>query len=170
MNVRSAIVALALAVAGSFVGLVPATAADPMTPMQYLVGKWQCNGSFPASGKTIASTIRFELDLGGAAIVKHHDDVAPATYHALETWVYQADTKRYAATIADNFGGIRGFASDGWQGPVLTWQGNAAKPSEKFVYTTISPDKMRIDWDIARDGTHFVLGDTLMCLRERGPG
>ncbi|GAC1389632.1 MAG: hypothetical protein NVSMB31_05770 [Vulcanimicrobiaceae bacterium] len=167
---RKATVALAFAVAASFVCPLPAAASDPMIPMQYLIGKWQCNGTFPASGKSITSTIRFELDLGGAAIVKHHDDVAPASYRALETWVYQPDSKRYAATVADNFGGIRGFVSDGWQGQTLTWQGNAAKPAEQFVYTSIAPDKMRVDWQIARDGAHFVLGDTLTCLRERGPG
>ncbi|MDP9018963.1 MAG: hypothetical protein M3N19_11680 [Candidatus Eremiobacteraeota bacterium] len=169
MSIRRAVFALALSATGSFLCPIPATASDPMVPMQYLVGKWTCNGSFPASGKSIASTIRFDLDLGGAALVKHHDDLAPGSYHAIEVWVYQPDSKHYALTITDNFGGIRGFTSDSWQAQTLTVQGNAAKPAEKFIYTNLSPDTMRVDWEIARDGAHFVLGDTLACARERGP-
>ena len=142
-----------------------AATSDPIAPMHYLLGKWDCHGSFAASGKSIASTIRFDLDLAGAAIVKHHDDLAPATYHAMETWVYQPGSKHYATAITDNFGGIRQFSSDGWKDSVLTWRGDVAKPAEKFVYTQVSESKMRVEWQLARDGANFVVGDTLECLK-----
>jgi hypothetical protein len=134
--------------------------------LSYFLGTWNCSGSFPASGKTIASTMRFESDLGGAAVVKHHDDVPPNTFHAIEAWNYSPTDKRFNDAIADNFGGVRIFVSDGWIGDVFTW--NSApevKPMQQFVYTRLSSTSMRVDWHVSKDGTHYVVGDTLMCTK-----
>ncbi|MBV8375334.1 MAG: hypothetical protein JO302_07460, partial [Candidatus Eremiobacteraeota bacterium] len=86
---------------------------DPLTSLAFFVGTWTCNGVFPSSGKTIASAMTFSGDLSGKALVKHHDDRPPSTYHAIEVWVYSDSDKRYNAAIADNFGGVREFASPG---------------------------------------------------------
>jgi hypothetical protein len=134
--------------------------------LSYFLGTWSCNGSFPASGKTIASTMRFESDLGGSAIVKHHDDVPPATFHAIEAWNYSAADKRFNDAIADNFGGVRIFVSDGWNGDVFTWSSAPeVKPMQQFVYTRLSSTSMRVDWQVSKDGTHYVVGDTLTCTK-----
>jgi len=134
--------------------------------LAYFVGSWRCDGSFPASGKTISSTMRFERDLGGTAILKHHDDIPPAGYHAVETWAYSPSDHHFNNGIADNFGGLRRFASDGWNGTTLTWtSAPEVTPKQQFVYVRVTDSEMRVDWQVARDGTNYVVGDTLTCKR-----
>jgi hypothetical protein len=145
-----------------------AGAAEPQTPihvMESLLGHWRCDGVFPASGKTIASTMRFDADLGGAAVLKHHDDIAPATYRAVEAWTYDAKGKQFNAAIVDNFGGTRRFSSGGWEGDTLTWtSAPEVQPAQKFVYVRTAGGALRVDWQVMRDGG-FVVGDTLTCKR-----
>jgi len=146
----------------------PAGSAGAFAPMTFLIGTWSCSGVFPASGRTIASTISFASDLDGAAIVKHHDDVAPGPYRAVETWVYNPANRQYAAAIADNFGGVREFDSRGWNGDVLVWSSAAGvKPDQEFAYTKISDDRFKLDWRVSRDGTAYAVGDTLTCARAK---
>jgi hypothetical protein len=143
-----------------------AQTAPGIPSLDYFLGTWQCSGSFPSTGKTIASTMHFEHDLGGAAIVKHHDDAAPNVYHAIEAWNYEATPGLFNDAVADNFGGVRIFSSDGWHGDVLTWSSAAAvNPSQQFVYTRLSQTSMRVDWQVSRDGSHYIVGDTLTCTR-----
>jgi hypothetical protein len=147
-----------------------AQVAPGMPSLDYFLGTWQCNGSFPSTGKAIASTMHFERDLGGAAIVKHHDDTPPNTYHAVEAWNYSAKSQIFNGALTDNFGGVRLFTSDGWHGNVLTWSsGPGVAPIQQFVYTRISDASMRVDWQISRDGTRYVVGDTLTCKRNGTP-
>ena len=131
-----------------------------------LQGEWTCHGVFPASGKTIDSNVRFALDLDGKALVKHHDDTsAPALYHALEAWGFDAKNQRYNATILDSFGGARLFSSAGWADGRLVWSSAAdVKPAQRFTYVREGQDGLRIDWELERDGA-FVIGDTLHCSR-----
>jgi hypothetical protein len=147
----------------------PATLPTPaaqISSLAYVLGNWQCNGSFPKTGKTISSTMRFEQDLSGAGILKHHDDIAPASYHAIETWAYDPNAHRFAGSISDNFGGVREFTSDGWSNGVLTWSGGpAVKPVQQFVYSRLDDSTMRVDWQVVRDGTNYVVGDTLTCKK-----
>lgn len=151
---------------GGAAAAVPRAPAAPVASLAYFLGSWQCNGSFPSSGKAISSKMRFESDLAGSAIVKHHDDVAPSSYHDIEVWSYSNDDKRFNAFVADNFGGMRRFASDGWHGAVLTWSSASdVTPIQQFVYTRLTADSMRVDWQISKDGTHYVVGDTLTCSK-----
>lgn len=137
-----------------------------MRAMDYFQGNWRCEGVFPASGKTIASDMRYAIDLHGAALVKHHDDVAPGSYRAIEAWGYDARNSRYEAALLDNAGGVRRFRSPGWQHDVLTWDSAAdAVPAQRFVYTRLDGRHYRIDWKVKRDGERFVVGDTLTCVR-----
>lgn len=138
----------------------------PFGDFSDLQGAWTCHGVFPASGKTIDSTVRFALDLDGKALVKHHDDTSPpALYHALEAWGYDAKNQRYNATILDSFGGARLFSSEGWKDGRLVW--NSApevKPAQHFIYVREGREGLRIDWEVERNGA-FVIGDTLHCSR-----
>ena len=155
-------------IAVAITAAMPATAsvAAPDARMDYFLGTWNCAGSFPATGKAIASTLRFERDLGGEAMVKHHDDVPPAGYHAIEVWLARGDGHSSRAVIADNFGGVREFRSDGWNGNTLSWQGAAdVAPAQRFVYVEIDGDTFRLDWDTSKDGAHYKVGDTLTCKR-----
>ena len=146
----------------------PATPAPAggMGDLTFFLGTWKCDGSFPSTGKTISSTMRFESDLGGTVIVKHHDDVPPNSYHAIETWNYDAPDAHFNAAITDNYGGIRRFLSSGWRGDVLTWTSVPdVNPLQQFVYTRLSDTSMRVDWQASRDGTNYILGDTLQCTK-----
>jgi hypothetical protein len=149
---------------------VPATpppAAVAMAPVAaYFSGKWLCSGRF-SNGKPIASTIRFESDVGGAAVVVHHDDVpALGSYHSIEVWGFQKSTGTYVATLYDAYGGARGFTSAGWSGDVLTWATDAAvTPPQQFVYTKKSADAFTVDWNVYRNEA-YVVGDTLTCNRD----
>jgi len=150
------------------VGLLSSTAiaSTDMSSQDFtdLQGQWTCHGVFPASGKTIDSTVRFALDLDGKALVKHHDDTSPpALYHALEAWGYDAKSHRYNATILDSFGGARVFSSEGWKEGRLIWSSAPdVKPVQRFVYSRESSQGLRIDWEVEREGT-LVIGDTLHC-------
>lgn len=138
---------------------------DPFHDFADLHGAWTCHGVFPASGKTIDSTVRFDTDLAGKAMVKHHEDVAPAQYRAVETWGYDARSTRYNAVILDNFGGARIFSTEGWRDNRLAWtSAPEVKPAQRFVYTRMPRSHLRIDWEVEKEGK-LALGDTLDCSR-----
>jgi len=141
-------------------------AAAQTASLSYFLGRWECDGSFPASGKAISSTMRFESDLDGSAVLKHHDDVSPASYHAVEAWTYNAGQRHFAAAVTDNFGGIREFTSDGWSDGVLVWSSAPPiTPAQQFVYTRLTGTSMRVDWQVAHNGPTYVVGDTLSCKK-----
>ncbi|WP_201314717.1 hypothetical protein [Dyella sp. EPa41] len=143
-----------------------ASTTDSLRDFTDLQGEWTCHGVFPASGKTIDSTVRFAFDLDGKALVKHHDDTSsPALYHALEAWGFDARNQRYNATILDSFGGARLFSSAGWKDDRLVWASAPdVKPAQRFTYVREGHEGLRIDWEVARDGA-FAIGDTLHCSR-----
>ena len=147
-----------------------ASAAEkaPMRALDYFQGSWRCQGTFPASGKTIASHMHYARDLQGAALVKHHEDVAPATYRAIEAWGYNPKGMRYEAAILDNFGGTRRFVSAGWKDDTLTWDSAAeVQPAQRFAYVRVDNEHYRVDWKIDRNSNGLVVGDTLTCTREK---
>jgi len=148
-------------------GAPPVSAAPLTTPMaslSYFIGAWACAGVFPSSGKTIASTMRYESDLRGDALLKHHADAPPNSYLALEAWGYDSHAKRFNAVVLDNFGGARRFSSQGWDQKELVWASEPeVQPAQRFVYTRLSERSYRIDWDVSRKDGSFVVGDTLTC-------
>jgi hypothetical protein len=151
-------------------GSALASTDAPFGDFPDLQGTWTCHGVFPASGKTIDSTIRFALDLDGKALVKHHDDTSPpALYHALEAWGYDARSQRYNATILDSFGGARLFSSEGWKNGRLVWSSAPeVRPAQHFIYVREGQQGLRIDWEVQREAA-FVIGDTLHCSRAGVP-
>lgn len=166
MNSLTRCSCLLLAIIPALAFGAPAPSSNGIAAMDYFVGTWDCAGQFPSSGRKIASTIRFDRDRSVNAIVKHHDDRSAPGYHAIELWVYQPKGATFGAAIADNFGGVRQFHSAGWQGDELTWQGGTGvEPLQRFVYRRISGSTFRLDWDVSPSGTHYVIGDTLLCKR-----
>jgi hypothetical protein len=134
--------------------------------LAFFLGKWQCSGSFPSTGKPISSTMHFDRDLNGAAIVKHHDDAPPFSYHAIEVWNFNATEGKFHNGVSDNYGGLRDFTTPGWQDGVLTWtSGPGVEPAQQFVYTRLTDTSMRVDWQASRDKTNYIVGDTLTCTK-----
>jgi hypothetical protein len=161
---RAVSLLLVLSLAGT---AVEATASGAsIQDMRPLLGGWHCDGVFPASGKTIASVMRLEADLGDAIVLKHHDDLAPATYKAVEAWTYDAKSRDFNAAVVDSLGGARRFSSSGWEGDTLTWTSAPdVQPAQKFVYVRGPDGTLRVDWQVKREG-RFVVGDTLTCKRQ----
>jgi hypothetical protein len=163
-SMRVIVSMLCVALAG-LPGWARATPA-PMHDMRYFVGHWDCAGRFPSSGRKIASTMRFRMDLDGRALVKHHADKPPAGYQAIEAWAYDARDHRFQATVLDNGGGARTMLSEGWHGDTLVWTVRSPKkPTQQFVYVRLDDSHFRLDWMIARHGNALAVGDTLACRR-----
>lgn len=155
-------VCLVLAVLSCGVHATPA----PMHDMHYFVGRWDCAGRFSSSGRKIASLMRYRMDLGGKALVKHHADKPPAGYQAIEAWAYDARDHRFQATVLDIGGGARTMVSEGWHGDTLVWSVRSPKkPAQQFVYVRLDDDHYRLDWKIARNGRALAVGDTVTCRR-----
>jgi hypothetical protein len=144
-------------------GDAPAGAPQQPSPFSYFIGTWSCRGVFPTTGKTIASTIRFTQD--GTSLVKHHDDLPPNGYHAIELWGLRAADGRFNAAIQDSFGGVRDFSSPGWNADSLVWTSAAqVQPQQQFAYTKKSNDAFEVDWRVLKNGS-YIVGDTLTCAR-----
>ena len=134
----------------------------------YFSGKWTCSGTF-SNGKPIASTIRFESNVNGAAVVVHHDDVpALGSYHSIEVWGFQQSTGTYVATLYDAYSGARGFTSAGWSGDVLTpGRPDASRQARLGNSSTRErrPNTFTVEWKVYRNEA-YVVGDTLTCKRD----
>jgi hypothetical protein len=157
---------LAFFLTAGFAAAIQAAPGEPGHAFDGLLGRWNCTGHF-ASGKAIASRMEYAADLAGKALLKHHADLPPGSYRAVESWGQLPQAGRYAMVVLDNFGGARRFTSAGWHGQVLTWQGDAGvQPAQRFIYTRLDERKYRVDWEVARDGKTFVTGDTLTCVRQ----
>ena len=144
----------------------PTFAVAPSDSFSYFAGDWHCAGVFPASGRAIASNLHFGWNAESAALTKRHDDEPPNGYHATELWgaTKSGDLKD---TIVDPFAGVRYYSSPGWSEDALTWTNTAeASPKDRFTYTRLNPRTMRVDWATSRDGSTYVVGDTLTCSRK----
>ena len=149
-------------------GAIPAF-KDSIAGFQYFSGTWGCQGSFPATGKTIASQLTFAPALDGAFLELQHDDLPPSKFHALEMWGWDAKTSTFTATIFDNFGGARRFTSPGWQDQSITWSATTVPgPTERFVFRKDSTSQMTVNWEVNRDSA-WKIGDTLTCTRKQQP-
>jgi hypothetical protein len=135
-----------------------------------LAGRWSCAGAFIRSGKPIKAIIAARYDQAAAALVVHHDDVSPGTYHSIELWTPPAGTARHAAVIADAFSGIRSFTAPGWTDDTLVWTRAAADGAviETFGYRLTGARTMRVEWHVSRAGKPLELGDWLECRRLDG--
>ncbi len=149
---------------------IPSAIAQTQTPdtqaLQSLTGTWHCAGHFVSNGASISSTIAFEWNEAAHALLVHHDDTAPNSYHAIELWAASKEAGEYRNSIVDAYSGMRWFTSPGLAGTALSWtrmdQGQA---KERFVYSRTGPASMTVDWLVAKDHVNLVLGDTLECQR-----
>src|SRR5262249_59045780 len=104
----------------------------------YFAGDWECSGKFDSSGKTIEAHQSFSPDVDGAWMSFRHDDKPPFGYHAFAEWGWDAKQKKFVMIAMDSAGGSRLFQSDGWNGTLLQWDGDAigttSAPSQRFSF------------------------------------
>lgn len=130
------------------------------------VGTWRCDGHF-ASGKPISANLKFEWVPKIHALLKLHDDISPGQYHAMEIWVSEK-SGAFSNTIIDSFSGKRNFRSTDIRDGVLRWVGDDSDVSiDRFEYVWIDADQFRLDWFVSKVRKDFVLGDTLLCVRDK---
>jgi|HubBroStandDraft_6_1064221.scaffolds.fasta_scaffold268616_2 hypothetical protein len=134
----------------------------------YYQGHWQCEGHF-ANGKAITSEERFEPWLEGAWLHEIHDDRPPFTYHAHSVWGVPKSGGALTLAIYDNFGGVRSFSSDDWQGTSITFDaaatGGTASRRERFVYRRQAPAAFSFEYQVSTDGGEWRMGDHVDCRR-----
>jgi hypothetical protein len=151
-------------VAGALGMSLGAFAAPARETLQYFEGSWHCDGVFPSTGRKISAALIFTWYPQTGSTVKQHDDEAPNHFHAVELWA--VSTEGFKNTIADASGGVRTYTSTGWDNGVLTWNGGGDQThKERFVYTRINVDSMRMDFTVSKNDMPFVIGDTLTCSR-----
>lgn len=57
---------------------------------------------------------------------------------------------------------------NGWSGDTLVWSSPPGlTPANRYAYTRLSPDRMRVDWSMVKLGGEYEIGDTLTCVRIR---
>lgn len=143
----------------------PLAAAQTAEATRDLAGDWHCAGHVSARGHPIAANLRFTRDSASGALIVRHDDEKPGPYHALELWYLGAAAGSRAASV-DPYSGMRWFASMGWHGNAISWtRSQGFRPIERFVYTLTRPDRLRVDWLVARKNDALSLGDTLNCSK-----
>lgn len=138
-------------------------------PLVKLIGDWDCNGVFASSGKKIASTLRFAVTLEGSWVMGQQDDRPPNKFHATMMWGHDPATRQLRGTTFDNFGGLRAFASPGWDGARLTWTRSdvpADAATERFVYELDARRDLVVTWQRKPVGQAWATGDTLTCKRK----
>jgi hypothetical protein len=133
-----------------------------------LVGKWNCSGRFARSGKPIESTISFTPILDGNWMLVQHDDLPPNKFHALELWRYDKDSKRFTATLFDNFAKQeRSFTSDDKGPEKLTWDRSMDGGVEQFVFE-LSGKQLSVGYQVKRPpATDWTLVDSLSCSQKQ---
>lgn len=155
-------------------GKAPTPRSAAVEMVDFLTGKWACQGNF-ANGKPIAASKEFHETLNGAWLSETHDDVPPSSYHAMTLW----GTPRaggFVAHIADNGGGMRRFASsDGWKDGRITITRDTTLETpqfkghygEHFIYARESATTFRMTYETQLgDAPTWRMGDTMLCTRQ----
>jgi hypothetical protein len=134
----------------------------------YYQGHWQCEGHF-ANGKAISSDERFEPWLDGTWLHEVHDDHPPFSYHAHSVWGVAKPGGALLLVIYDNFGGMRTFTSQDWQGASITFDaasaGGTGGRRERFIYVREPPAAFSLEYQVSSAGGDWRMGDHVDCRR-----
>jgi len=102
---------------------MPASAADPMTSLQYLVGTWNC--SFPLGGRQVTYKATFSYDLGNNWL--REDDSWPGGGTDLTMLTYDPKAASWIVTIAEQ------------ERSAVVFRGTGNDPGH-VVYHSVYPD------------------------------
>lgn len=153
-----------LTIVSCSIALLAATPAPATINLGYFVGTWSCSGTFPSTGKAIASMMVFDASLDGAGVVMRQDDLSPNDFHAAFLWGPAPDGS-LVSIAQDSTGSVRRFTSSGWTAQTLLWQSDSSvTPAQRFSYKRVDANTMQVEWQPQRFGTYRV-GDTLRCTR-----
>ena len=141
------------------------TLQPALAPLAGFIGSRHCAGTFLKSGKAISSTETVSADLSGYWLTLRHADELPFTVQAREQWGYDAKAGRFVAYIYDNFGGVRQFASPGWEGDRFTWTDvDTSMPKrDRFVFEKRPNGAYQFTYEVNSDGNTCTGVDSLTC-------
>lgn len=136
-----------------------------LLPLAGFIGERHCAGSFLKSGKAITSVESFSVDLSGYWLVMRHADEPPFPFDAVEMWGYDAKAQHFVAYIYDNFGGMRQYASPGWDGDrfVLTNVDTSNPKRDRFVFEKQPNSAYQFTYETSSDGITWTGADSLTC-------
>jgi hypothetical protein len=147
--------------------IAPGALKPEMAALAFFVGPWECEGEFTATKKPTAAHVSFSPELDGAWLAMRWDDRAPGVFRALEMWGFDKTAQRFTNFIYDNFGGMRRFASAGWEGDTWTWTANPLTTppprDERFVFERQAGKRFVVSWQVRQAGGEWKTGDTLTC-------
>lgn len=127
-------------------------------------GNWSCEGYFIRNKRPISADMSITHDVRSGALVLHHDDRAPGSYHSLEVWSASKDGSLKSA-ISDAYG-MRWFTSHDWDGRSLKLNRiEDGTVVEQFSYEFRDTNTFKIDWAVSRNGNRLTTGDTILCHR-----
>lgn len=152
----------ATAVAGAAMVRQPPAPPPPDDELAYFAGVWHCAGQFDRTGKPIEADLHGELAVPNRWLTLHHDDRAPASYHAVGAWFH--DGSQWTASLVDSSGGVRRFRSDGWRGDELRWD-RSDTADDRFTYRRLDAASFEVSYD-RRVADAWQRVDTLTCHRD----
>jgi hypothetical protein len=139
--------------------------AGELAPLAWFAGNWQCAGHF-ADGRTIRSRESFDWALDGRWLRMRHDDEVPGRYHAVEWWGRDPSAQGYTVAVFDNGGGLRHYASAGWNADVLILENTAsAGYVDRFAFRRFDAATYQVDYSHRDRGGVWRPGDTLRCTK-----
>ncbi|OAG76195.1 hypothetical protein Amal_01966 [Acetobacter malorum] len=139
-------------------------ADDVHVALPQIEGNWACEGYFIQNKRPISADISITPDVRSGALVLHHDDRAPGSYHSLEVWSASKDGS-LKSSVSDAYG-MRWFTSQGWDGRGLKLNRiEDGTVVEQFSYEFQDTNTLRIDWAVSRNGNRLTTGDTILCHR-----
>jgi hypothetical protein len=122
----------------------------PLASLGYFNGDWDCTGKFDSSGKTIEAHQHFAPELDGAWMTFRHDDKPPFGYHSLAEWGWDTASKKFVMIAQDSGGGARVFYSEGWNGALLQWDGDAigasSTPTQRFSFERLDDQHFKVSY------------------------
>jgi hypothetical protein len=142
-----------------------ATLRPALAPLAGFIGSRRCAGTFLKSGKAITSSETVAAELSGYWLTLRHTDTPPFPFQALELWGYDDKAGHFVAYIYDNFGGVREFASPGWDGDSFTWTDvDTSMPKrDRFVFERQPAGGYRFTYEVSGDGVTWTGVDRLTC-------
>jgi hypothetical protein len=147
----------------------PAARVDTLVPLSYFVGDWQCAGQF-ANGRAIRSRESFDLALDGHWLRMRHEDEAPNRYRAVEWWKRDPSGPGYAVVVFDNGGGLRHYASAGWNGDTLVLENTASSGYiDRFSFRRLDNASYQLDYSHRGRNGAWQPGDSLRCTKPAPP-
>lgn len=136
-----------------------------LAPLAGFIGNRHCAGTFLKSGKAITSTETVSADLSGYWLTLRHADEPPFTFQALEQWGYDAKAGHFVAYLYDSGGGVRQFASPGWEDDRFTWTNvdTSTPKRDRFVFEKRPNGAYRFTYEVSSDGNTWTGVDSLTC-------